>query len=60
MPFGPNWLRSQSTHRPIPGAMHLCIRVHVAIQLQLDELEKREVTIADGSRHLVPYAGPLG
>ena len=40
------------------GAMHLCIPEHVAIQLQLDELEKREVTIADGSRRLVPYGAP--
>jgi clan AA aspartic protease len=41
------------------GAVHLCIPEHVAIQLKLDELEKREVTIADGSRRLVPYVGPL-
>jgi clan AA aspartic protease len=41
------------------GALHLCIPEHVALQLQLDELEKREVTLADGSRHLVPYMGPL-
>jgi hypothetical protein len=30
------------------GALHLCIPEHVAIQLQLDELEKREITVADG------------
>ncbi len=41
------------------AALHLCIPEHVALQLQLDELEKREVTTADGSRHLVPYMGPL-
>jgi clan AA aspartic protease len=41
------------------GAVHLCIPEHIAIQLQLDELEKREVTIADGSRRLVPYMGPM-
>jgi clan AA aspartic protease len=41
------------------GALHLCIPEHVALQLQLDELEKREVTIADGSKRLVPYAGPI-
>ena len=41
------------------GALHLCIPEHVAIQLQLDELEKREVTVADGSKRLVPYMGPL-
>ena len=41
------------------GALHLCIPEHVAIQLQLDELEKREITIADGSKRLVPYVGPV-
>ena len=41
------------------GAWHLCIPQHVAIQLQLGELEKREVTLADGNRHLIPYVGPL-
>lgn len=39
------------------GALHLCIPAHIAIQLQLEEREKREV--ADGSKHLVPYVGPL-
>jgi clan AA aspartic protease len=41
------------------GALHLCIPEHVAIQLQLDELEKREITMADGSKRLVPYMGPI-
>ena len=41
------------------GALHLCIPEHVAIQLQLDELEKREVTVADGSKRVVPYMGPV-
>lgn len=43
------------------GALHLCIPSHVAIQLGFDPdaCDKREVTIADGSRHLAPYAGPL-
>ena len=41
------------------GALHLCVPEHVAQQLQLTELEKREVTIADGSRRTVPYVGPL-
>ena len=41
------------------GALHLCIPQHVAIQLQLDELEKREVTVADGSKRVVPYVGPV-
>ena len=41
------------------GALHLCIPEHVALQLGLEELEKREVTIADGSRHLAAYVGPI-
>ena len=41
------------------GALHLCLPEHIAIQLKLEELYKREVTTADGKKHLVPYMGPL-
>ena len=41
------------------GAVHLCIPEHIALQLQLKELEKREVTVADGSKKLCPYVGPV-
>jgi clan AA aspartic protease len=41
------------------GALHLCIPEHIAIQLELEEKEKREVTLADGSKHLLPYVGPV-
>lgn len=41
------------------GALHLCIPKHVALQLGLDELYQREVTTADGDKHLVPYVGPV-
>jgi clan AA aspartic protease len=41
------------------GAVHLCIPEHVALQLQLQELEKREVVLADGHRRTVPYMGPV-
>ncbi|MGO8765891.1 MAG: clan AA aspartic protease [Limisphaerales bacterium] len=41
------------------GSLHLCIPEHLAIQLQLEEIYKREVTTADGRKHLVPYVGPL-
>ncbi len=41
------------------GALFLCIPQHIAIQLNLTEFEKREVTIADGSKKLVPYVGPI-
>jgi clan AA aspartic protease len=41
------------------GALHLCIPEHIRIQLQLEEIDKREVTLADGSQTLVPYVGPI-
>ena len=41
------------------GAVHLCIPKHVAAELQLETQETREVTIADGSKHRVPYVGPI-
>ena len=41
------------------GALHLCIPQHIALQLQLETLEKREVTLADGSKHALPYVGPI-
>jgi clan AA aspartic protease len=41
------------------GALHLCIPQHVAIQLELAEHERREVTLADGSRRTVSYVGPI-
>lgn len=41
------------------GALHLCIPPHIAIQLDLQEKEKREVTLADGSKKTVSYVGPV-
>ena len=41
------------------GATHLCIPEHVQLQLQLNEIDSKEVTLADGSRKLVPYVGPI-
>ena len=41
------------------GATYLCIPQHIANQLELKELQKREVILADGSSHLVPYVGPI-
>lgn len=41
------------------GATHLCIPEHVAIQLKLERLYEREVTIADGSKKVCPYVGPI-
>jgi clan AA aspartic protease len=41
------------------GATHLCIPEHVQLQLRLDEIDSKEVTLADGSKKLVPYVGPI-
>jgi clan AA aspartic protease len=41
------------------GALHLCIPEYITLQLGLRELEKREVTLADGGRKLVSYVGPI-
>jgi clan AA aspartic protease len=41
------------------GAVHLCIPEHLQMQLQLDEIDRKEVVLADGSRKLVPYVGPV-
>lgn len=41
------------------GALMLCIPEHIKIQLKLEELEKREVTTADGKKQGVPYVGPV-
>lgn len=41
------------------GSLHLCIPEHIALQLGLEELYKREVRTADGKSHLVPYMGPV-
>jgi clan AA aspartic protease len=41
------------------GAVHLCIPVHVQLQLGLEEVVRKEATLADGSKKLVPYVGPL-
>jgi clan AA aspartic protease len=41
------------------GAVTMCVPEHVALQLGLEEVEKREATVADGRRVSVSYAGPL-
>ncbi len=41
------------------GSVHLCIPEHIGIQLGLEEISKKEVTLADGRRKLVPYVGPI-
>jgi clan AA aspartic protease len=41
------------------GAVHICIPEHVALQLELDEFDRRELSCADGSTKLASYVGPL-
>ena len=41
------------------GAVHLCIPEHIRIQLKLEKLDKKEVTLADGEKKLVAYVGPI-
>jgi clan AA aspartic protease len=41
------------------GALMMSITETIVVQLQLDELEKRSVTIADGSIRQVPFVGPI-
>ena len=41
------------------GALMMSITETIVVQLRLDELEKRSVTIADGSIRQVPFVGPI-
>src|SRR5436309_1622622 len=41
------------------GALHLCIPEHVQIQLKLEAIDGKEVTLADGSKKVVQYVGPI-
>ncbi len=41
------------------GAVHLCIPEAVRIQLKLEAIDSKEVTLADGKRTVVPYVGPI-
>jgi clan AA aspartic protease len=41
------------------GAVHTCVPEHVAVQLRLEQSGEKEVTVADGSKRVVPYVGPI-
>ena len=41
------------------GALHICIPEHLALQLELEEFDRRELTFADGSQKLASCVGPL-
>src|SRR5208282_708964 len=41
------------------GSIYLVIPEHVQLQLQLEKQGTKEVTLADGSRRMIPYVGPV-
>lgn len=41
------------------GVITLCIPEHIMIQLNLEEIEEREVTTDDGKHMAVSYVGPV-
>jgi clan AA aspartic protease len=41
------------------GAVFLRIPEHVRAQLELQAIDTKEVTFADGSRAVIPYVGPV-
>jgi clan AA aspartic protease len=41
------------------GSVYLIIPEHVRLQLALEEQGRKEITLADGSRRIVPYVGPV-
>jgi clan AA aspartic protease len=59
-PIRPDLSPIASTAPADTGALHLCLPRHIALQLALDTQEEREVTLADGSKLLVPYVGRVG
>jgi clan AA aspartic protease len=41
------------------GSVYLIIPEHVRLQLSLEGAATKEVTLADGSKRMVPYVGPI-
>src|SRR5271168_519999 len=41
------------------GSVFLIIPEHIRLELGLEELQEKDVTLADGSRHTFPYVGPI-
>jgi clan AA aspartic protease len=41
------------------GALHLCIPDHLRIQLKLEPIDQKEVSLVDGTKKMVPYVGPI-
>ena len=58
-PRNPELLPIESNTLVDTGALMLCIPQNVATQLELEQLDLRPVTTADGTMHEVPYVGPI-
>ena len=41
------------------GALHLCLPERLKNKLKLQKMDQKEVELADGSRRIVPYVGPI-
>jgi clan AA aspartic protease len=41
------------------GSTYLVLPQHIATQLNLQILQNKEATTADGASHMVPYGGPV-
>ena len=41
------------------GSVYLCVPPHIAIQLNLEEITRKEVFTADGNSHSCAYVGPV-
>ena len=41
------------------GSVYLAIPDHIRLQLALESTAKKEVPLADGSKRMVPYVGPI-
>ena len=41
------------------GCVHLCIPEHIRLQLQLEDCDRKEVTLAHGCKRMIPYVGPV-
>ncbi len=41
------------------GSVYLIIPEHLQFQLGLEEVAKKEVTLADNSKRMAPYVGPI-
>lgn len=59
-PAQPKELAPVTARAPVDtGSTFLVLPQHIANQLRLGIHEEREITLADGAKKLVPYAGPV-